>query len=81
LLLGVPAAVGATATAVAVTRGSRRAALVATVLGGAALVEARGSRSPKGGASVHGWSFLALAAVASGWLTGAWQALLGRADR
>jgi glycosyltransferase involved in cell wall biosynthesis len=76
LLVGVPLATVAGLGAVEATSGARRAAVAATILGGAAFVEIRGSRGPRGALPVHGWSAAALGAVALGWLRGAWGQIL-----
>jgi len=78
LLVGVPAAGLGAVAALAATRGTRRAAVVAALVGAAVVVETRGSRGPQGDWRVHGRSAGALAAVGAGWLVGAWGGLLGR---
>ena len=74
LLVVVP--VGAVAAAGALTRVRRPGLLVGALIAGAAVLEARGTRGPSGGPRARAVSVGAIAAVAGGWLSGAWRELV-----
>jgi succinoglycan biosynthesis protein ExoA len=59
---------------------SARVAIGASAVATAAVVEAKGARAPDGGVVAHVVSALALAAVATGWLRGAWSELARRRE-
>ena len=82
LLVGVPALVLLGMAVLALAPPPARLALLATGAVVAGTVELAGSRVPRGGPAVHGWSFVALGAVGIGWLGGVWSELLapGRSD-
>ena len=76
LLVGVPVLGLSGAVALAVVPPMVAIVLVGAVMAAAGIVEVGGSRRPRGGPAVHGWSAVALGAVGAGWLTGAWTELL-----
>ncbi len=75
-LVGVPAAAIASGATLVALHGSDRLIASTALAAMGVLFELAGSRGPRGGATVHGWSALASGAVAAGWLTGAWSELL-----
>ena len=81
LLAGVPALGLATALALVLVPPPARLAVLAAALATGATIELAGSRRPRGGLAVHGWSAVALGAVGAGWLGGAWTELLARGRR
>ena len=83
LLVGLPAGAALVALALVLLHGLVLVGVVASVVGGVLVVEVAGSRRPRGGPAVHGWSTAALGAVGFGWLRGAWTELLtgGGRDR
>ena len=81
LLFGVPLAGAVGVTMVSVAAPALRVTLVVAAVGCAAVYEFGGSSRPRGGATVHGWAVVATAAVAVGWLGGAWRELLARGHR
>jgi succinoglycan biosynthesis protein ExoA len=71
----------ATALSLVLVPPPARLAVLAAALATGATVELAGSRRPRGGLAVHGWSAVALGAVGAGWLGGAWTELLVRGRR
>jgi cellulose synthase/poly-beta-1,6-N-acetylglucosamine synthase-like glycosyltransferase len=78
LLVGVPLAVAAGVVVLSMAPPSSRAALVVTAVGCVVVFDLAGSSRPRGGPTAHGWAVVASAAVAAGWLGGAWRELFAR---
>jgi succinoglycan biosynthesis protein ExoA len=78
LLAGVPAAALIAALALVFAPTPARVALLSVALATGAAIELAGSRRPRGGPAVHGWSVVTLGAVGAGWLGGVWTELLAR---
>lgn len=81
VVAGVPAVGLAAALTLVLVAPPARLALLAAALATGATIELAGSRRPRGGPAVHGWSVVALGAVGAGWLGGVWTELLASGRR
>jgi succinoglycan biosynthesis protein ExoA len=76
LAAGVPALLLLAGSVVAVGTPRHSAAVLATALAGATVVEMQGTREREAGVTTHACALLALVAVTAGWIRGVWSELL-----